>query len=142
MIYPRFKTITTQRIASERLLPCSFTPLDSEYLTGFKLTEQEIKQKEEKKSGFLSTKEEMLIEPRLKDVIEELVRLWVGFMISDIFWSSKLSEFAARLMHLDGSQQRLSKINQTLRLEYFRYVHMLADKTIREISASRFLRKV
>ena len=130
IVYPKFLSITNQRIESVRLLPCSF-----------ELMEEDTEKKQEEEGLSFLSEERLLIEPRISDVIEELVRLWTGFMIADIFWSSKLSEFAARLMHLDGSQQRLNKVNQQLRVEYFRYVHMLADKTIREISATRFIRK-
>jgi len=44
-------------------------------------------------------------------------------------------------MHLEGSTQELSHMNQRLAFNYFRQVHAVSDKTIREISASRiFLR--
>jgi len=40
-------------------------------------------------------------------------------------------------MHLEGSGQELTRINQHLRMEYFKYLHGLSDKTIREIAAAR-----
>jgi ATP synthase F1 gamma subunit len=85
------------------------------------------------------TTEEILIEPSLKRVLEGLIELWLGFKLLDIFRSSKQSEFAARIMHLEGSTQELSHLKQKLSFEYFRQVHALRDKVIREISASKIL---
>ncbi len=119
IVYPKFVSVTVQHIETVRLLPCSLkpAPLSS------------------------SVYGQALIEPGPADVVEGLVKLWMGYVLADVFWSSKLSELAARLMHLDGSKQELNQVNQRLNLEYFRYLHMLADKTIREISACRFLRR-
>jgi len=52
-----------------------------------------------------------------------------------------LAELAARIMHLEGSIQELSKVDQNLKLDYFKYLHGLSDKTIREIYASRLVGK-
>lgn len=119
VIYARFVNITSQQIESEDLLPlsASFFP-----------------QSERKKGEFL-------IEPDLDSVIEGWVKLWLFFKFYQIFWLSKLAEFAARIMHLEGSIQELNRINQRLKMEYFKYLHGLSDKTIREISASRLVRK-
>jgi len=44
-------------------------------------------------------------------------------------------------MHLEGSIQELTKINQHLRMEYFKYLHGLSDKLIRELYAARVVRR-
>lgn len=116
IIYPRFINIAQQQIESEILLPL---PLPT--------TDAPVKN------------EDLIIEPSLNLVIEGWVKLWLGFRMYQIFWSSKLSEFAARIMHLESSTQELKRINRNLELEYFKYLHGLSDKTIREISASRLL---
>lgn len=120
IVYARFLSITSQQIESEPLLP---------------LSESFFSQGGEKKRG------EFLIEPDVDSAIESWVRLWFFSKLYQIFWSSKLAEFAARIMHLEGSIQELTRINQRLRLEYFKYLHALSDKTIREVSASRLVRR-
>ncbi|RKY41103.1 MAG: hypothetical protein DRP85_07170 [Candidatus Makaraimicrobium thalassicum] len=129
IIYPRFLSVTAQRVEAVKLLPFSLT----------RDAEGAGRQKREQPPDYIPT--ELLIEPGSADVAEGLVKLWLGYVLGDIFWSSKLSELAARLMHLDGSEQELNQVNRRLNLAYFKHLHMLADKTIREISAARFLRR-
>jgi len=83
--------------------------------------------------------DEMLFEPSLIKLSESVVKLWLGFRIEELFWSSKQAEFAARIMHLEGSTQELNLLKQKLSFEYFRQIHGLRDKVIREISASKIL---
>jgi F-type H+-transporting ATPase subunit gamma len=122
IVYPRFISVTTHKIETTRLLPFAF--------------------EEDQKKGQISiSSQELLIEPSAEEIVGGLAKLWLSSVLADIFWSSKLSEFAARLMHLDTSEQELKKVNQRLKLEYFRYMHVISDRTIREVSASRFVRK-
>jgi F-type H+-transporting ATPase subunit gamma len=116
IVYPRFVNIALQQIESEALLPLTFAHRDVTKIN-----------------------DEVIIEPSLDLFIEEWIKLWLGFRMYQIIWSSKLAEFAARIMHLESSMQELKRINQHLELEYFKYLHSLSDKTIREISASRHL---
>ena len=86
-------------------------------------------------------KGELLVEPDNREVIRGLVKLWLYAKLYQIFWAGKLSEFGARIMHLEASSQELGRTNQGLRLEYFKYLHGVSDKTIREIYAARLMRK-
>lgn len=81
--------------------------------------------------------EDMIIEPSVIRVLEGAVDLWFNSRLLQMFWSAKLAEYAARIMHLEGSGQELSHRRQDLSTEYFRQVHTLRDKVIREITASR-----
>lgn len=121
VVYAHFVNITFQQIELENLLP-----LSDAFLT----------QTKNIKWG------EFLIEPDVDSVIESFVKLWLFYRLYEIFWTSKLAELSARIMHLDGSIQELTRINQRLRLEYFKYIHALSDKTIREISASRLIKRM
>lgn len=120
IIYARFISITSQKIELDTVLPLS----ESLY---------------RQPSGIKS--KEILIEPDIGSIIEGSVKLWLSAKLYQVIWSSKLAEFAARIMHLEGSIQELKRINQNLRLEYFKYLHGLSDKTIREIYASRLVRR-
>jgi len=122
VVYPKFISVTTHKIETIRLLPFAF-------------------EENEKKDFESVSSEGLLIEPSSEEIVGGLAKLWLSSVLADIFWSSKLSEFAARLMHLDTSEQELKKVNQRLKLEYFRHMHVISDRTIREVSASRFVRK-
>ncbi len=118
VVYASFQSLTAQHAESETLLPFQAGKAPAKNIKG-----------------------ELLIEPGSKEVIEGLVRLWLYAKLYQIFWSGKLSEFGARIMHLESSSQELTRTNQGLRLEYFKYLHGLSDKTIREIYASRLMKK-
>jgi ATP synthase F1 gamma subunit len=119
VVYPEFVSLTVQRIRAYALLP--YAELDMG-----------------KKAG-PAVIEDMLFEPDSARVVEALIELWMGIKLLEIFWSSKQSEYAARIMHLDGSMQELKNINTKLSYEYFRQAHALKDNAIREITASRVL---
>ncbi|MFH1678107.1 MAG: FoF1 ATP synthase subunit gamma [Candidatus Omnitrophota bacterium] len=118
VVYSRFTNITLQQIELETLLPLSGAP---------DLTNKPIPH--------------LLIEPDIKEVIKGWAKCWLDFRLFQIFWSSKLAEFAARIMHLEGSVQELGKINSHLHMEYFKYQHSLSDKSIRELTAARLIGK-
>jgi F0F1-type ATP synthase gamma subunit len=80
---------------------------------------------------------EFIIEPSLAHVQRRVAGLLLEYRLYQIFWSSKLAEYSARIMHLEGSSRELTRISARHRLEYFKYIHSLSDKTIREIVASR-----
>ncbi|MCX5695386.1 MAG: F0F1 ATP synthase subunit gamma [Candidatus Omnitrophica bacterium] len=118
VIYSRFINITSQQTELEALLPLA-----------------------QDASSSRKPLSNLLIEPDARSVIKGWIKFWLDFRFYQIFWSAKLAEFAARIMHLEGSVQELGKINTHLRMEYFKYLHGLSDKSIRELSASRLLEK-
>lgn len=115
LIYAKYAGVTSQQVEVELLLPCRA-------LFGAEPAARE-------RQG--------LVEPSVERVMEELVTLWLEFTLAKMFVSSKLSEVASRVMHLEGSDQELSRVNQQLGLHYVKHLHALADKSIREISTSR-----
>lgn len=119
VVYPKFVSLSLQRITTVQLLPHKPFSAGS------------AKPK--------SRKEEMLIEPSVDSVLAGIINLYMGYKLFEISWSAKQSEYAARIMHLEGSTQELSLLKQKLSFEYFRQVHSLRDKVIREISASKIL---
>ena len=120
IVYAEFTVISVQHIKVHRLLP---------------LPIQEFKFSREGSEK----NEEMIIEPSLQKVIEGLVTLNLNYIIYNIFYSSKLSEFSARLMHLEKSSQEMGFINRQMFIEYYKSMHSAADKSIREILAARTL---
>lgn len=115
MVYAKYVSVTSQQIEEELLLPCRS-------LFGAEPGDRQ-------RRGF--------VEPSAERVMEALVKLWLDFALGKIFVSSKLSEVAARVMHLDGSDQELMRTNQQMGLQVVKHMHALQDKSIREISTSR-----
>ncbi len=119
VVYPKFFSLSYQKVEAMQLLPYTAPSARDERMS--------------------ASIEEDMIEPSARSVVESLIEIWMGYKFLDIFWSSKQSEYAARIMHLEGSTQELAHMNHNLSLSYFRQVHALRDKSIREISASKNL---
>jgi len=115
--YMKFGSFTSHHLDLAKLLPCD------EIINYIKDT---------KKKDL-----ETLIEPSPDYALEYLIKLWIECNMHDIFWSSKLSEWSVRAMHLEQSSDELKKVNRDLKFKYFKSVHALNDKVIREIFAAR-----
>lgn len=81
----------------------------------------------------------LILESDPRDIVEYLIYLWMGEKLFEIFGLSRLSEFAARFIHLEGSHQRLRDMDTKIRQEYFRVRHELIDRNMRELFAGRLL---
>jgi F-type H+-transporting ATPase subunit gamma len=121
VVYPKFVSFSVQEVKIEQLLPYPI-------------------QTHEGKKVDTRPKEEIIVEPSEERIIDYLIRVWLLDKIYNIFWESKLSEWAARVMHLEGSSQELNRIAKKLNFSYFRSLHEISDKNIREIFASRLIR--
>ena len=80
---------------------------------------------------------ETIIAPEEKFITEYLAKLWLENNLYKIFWASKLSEWATKVMRLEHSSDELKEITEKMRFQYFKSVHALNDKVIREIFAAR-----
>ncbi len=132
IIYPHFISFSVQKTQQFQLLPCKFLFSEEEKKPTIDMDIKDVD------VASLLGSEEVIIEPSLKRVIEHLVKTWIGQLLNSIFWESKLSEWAARVMHLEKSSTEIKNHNKTLRLQYFRLLHEISDKSTREIFASRF----
>ena len=118
IIYPHFVSFTSWRIQVYQLFPCRF------------LFRENLKPGE-------TEEEKVIIESEKNKVLERLIKIWVSYILYGIFWESKLSEWAARIMHLEGSFYEIKQIDKKFHLDYFRALHEKSDKNIREIFSSR-----
>jgi len=118
--YPVFLSLTAQRIEATRLLPCG-------NIFGQK---KDVRRRETRHIEFL-------MEPSKGRVIDFMVRSYLMQKLYDMFWEAKLSECAARIIHLEGSHEEILSANKKLKYEYFKHLHEKSDKNIREIFASR-----
>lgn len=119
IVYPHFISFAVWRVQTYQLFPCRFL---------FKAS---------LKDGQAGEEDRIIIEPTLTKVIEHLVRIWINYIIYGIFWESKLSEWATRVIHLGGSSHEIKQISKKLRSQYYRLTHEVSDKNIREIFAAK-----
>lgn len=118
VVYPKFVSLSVQSVTTFQLLP---------YLPA-----EDGKPQSANHAG-------ISLEPTPGRAVEMAIRLWAGFLLLDIFWSAKQAELAARIMRLEQSTHELGNLNQKLAFEYFRQVHSLKDKVIREISSTKVM---
>lgn len=79
----------------------------------------------------------MIYEPFLDKIVDYFLRKWLFYRVQDILWHSKLSEFATRAKHLEGSMLKLEEETKVLSLQYFRSKHEVTDRTLRDIFSGR-----
>jgi F-type H+-transporting ATPase subunit gamma len=127
IVYPRAKSAGSWELAVQQLLPCGALLEQQKPVAGDSPAEE--------------ADTALLVEPSIDRVMEGLIYLWLEHSLRTIFWSSKFAEFGARLMHLEGSDQELIRTKQQLSLQYFKHLHSLTDKTIREILCARLSHK-
>jgi len=118
--YPVFLSLTVQRIDATRLLPCGD-------IFGQK---KDVRKKVIKYIEFLT-------EPSKAKVVDLMAKAYLMQKLYEMFWEAKLSECAARIIHLEGSHEEILDTNKKLKYEYFKNLHEKSDKDIREIFASR-----
>lgn len=133
VVYPHFVSFGIQDVRVYQMLPCRFL-FREETQAAEGTEESRVRRGSDWDDG-------TIIEPSLSKVVEYLVRMWVNYILYGIFWESKLSEWAARVVHLEGSSFEIKRISKRLRFQYFRLLHEISDKNIREIFSARLAMK-
>jgi len=128
IIYPHFVSFAVQKIEQFQLFPCRFLFPQEGKPQGADSQPAGLKVQPEE--------EEVIFDSPVKRIVECLVKIWIGQLIHLIFWESKLSEWAARVMHLEGSADEVKRQGRAVRLEFFRALHENSDRNIREIFSS------
>jgi len=88
-----------------------------------------------------SPSEEIIIESPLEGIVEYMVEEKILQLFIEILEDSKLSEFAARAIHLERSNQQLVEEKKNLNLRYLRTRHEAIDKNTRELFSSQIIRR-
>jgi ATP synthase F1 gamma subunit len=134
VVYPRPISFTQQTVEVIRILPCadlfdrSSTPVPAPVGKGLvKRTMAQARM--------------VIVESSFDDMVKYLAEVWVASRLYEVFEDSKLSEFAARAMHLEGSAQKLEKDLKKLKHQCFRATHEMIDKGMRESFSSRKKKK-
>lgn len=131
--YPKFISFAHQEIAVDTLIPCGYL-FKSDETDASSLPSDAVKL-----VNALRTGTKFLFEPSPQKALDYLLKTYLAYKIYDIFWQAKLSEFAARSMHLDGSMQELTEMKKGIQSQYFRSKHEITDRTIRDIFGGRMV---
>ena len=90
-------------------------------------------------------KSEIVSDPILESpeegILEYLTEAFIEHKLIELFEDSKLSEFAARAVHLERSGQELVDKRKQLRQQYLHASHELIDKNTRELFSSQIIIK-
>ncbi|MBN1872373.1 MAG: F0F1 ATP synthase subunit gamma [Candidatus Omnitrophica bacterium] len=119
VVYPKPISFTIQRVETVHFLPFDVSRGKSN------VKAQAIK--------------DIILESSPTEMAEYLIYTLLGQSLFEIFGMSRLSEFAARYVHLEESAQKLKDMDKKLRLQYFRTRHEFVDRNMRELFASRLL---
>jgi ATP synthase F1 gamma subunit len=83
----------------------------------------------------------VIMESPVEGIIKYLAEEFIEQKLVELLEDSKLSEFAARAIHLEKSGQELVDKKKELRAHYFRAYHEFIDKNTRELFASQSIIK-
>lgn len=130
--YPCALSFTAQEVRTINLLPCAelfdLSAADSEVAGRIK------------EEGLLADATKVIIESSFNDIVEYLSGVWVTSKLYEVFEDSKLAEFSARAMHLEGSLQKVEKEYKKSQHAVFKAVHEQIDKSMRECHSAKMLK--
>lgn len=134
LAYPKPLSFTAQEVAMEHLLPCS--DLFDKILDASAPSEAG-----EKKKGLVVQSGKVIVESSFMDMVSYLAGVWLVSRLALLFEDSKLAEFSARAMHLEGSFQKIEEDYGKLRHKVFKATHELIDKGMRECHAAKQIKE-
>jgi ATP synthase F1 gamma subunit len=123
VVYPKPVSFSAQTIEVINLLPCA--ELFNED------AESEVARRFAGK-GVIGEASKVIVESSYSDMVEYLSGTWVESKLYEVFEDSKLAEFSARAMHLEGSYQKLDKDLKKIKHMAFKAAHEQIDKGMRE----------
>ena len=129
--YPRALSFTAQAIEAINLLPCREL-FDIE-------AESEVAERSRMRQ-VVADAHKVAVESSFSDIVEYLAGVWVTSKLYEVFEDSKLAEFSARAMHLEGSVQKVEKEHKKLKQMYSKARHEQIDKGMREGFAAKSLK--
>jgi ATP synthase F1 gamma subunit len=87
--------------------------------------------------GIVEDAGKVIVESSFGDMVEYLAGTWVASKLYEVFEDSKLAEFSARAMHLEGSFQKLEKDLKKIKHMAAKAGHEQIDKGMRESFAAK-----
>ncbi len=130
VVYPRPVSFTVQRVEIVSFLP---------FVPDFPVDRKPALKDALREGVAGGAAKDVIFESKLSDIVEYLIYLWMGQRLFEIFGLSRLSEFAARYVHLEDGLRRLKETDGKLKLRYFRLRHEIIDQSMRELFSARLL---
>jgi len=121
--HPVALSFSAQTIRVENILPCGH--LFDE------MAETEVSRRT-RGQRFLEEMRKVVVESSFSDMSEYLAGVWTTSKLFEMFEDSKLAEFSARTMHLEGSLQKLEETEKKFRHLFFKAAHERIDKGMRD----------
>lgn len=131
LAYPKARSFSSQTIDVINILPCAEL-----FDVG---AESEVAERVAD-SGVLADARKVIVESSFPDMVEYLSGVWVSSKLYEVFEDSKLAEFSARAMHLEGSLQKVEKDHAKVKHRVFKAVHELIDKQMRESFSAKMIK--
>ncbi|MDA1044966.1 MAG: F0F1 ATP synthase subunit gamma, partial [Verrucomicrobia bacterium] len=125
--YPRPLSFTTQVTETADLLPCGQL---------FDRSADSEVSRHSKRFKLIQESQKVIFESSFDDMVAHLASTWVESKLYEVFEDSKIAEFSARAMHLEGSFQKLEEEKAKLRHATFKAIHGKIDKGMRESYAA------
>jgi ATP synthase F1 gamma subunit len=133
MVYPKPVSFSQQKIETIHVLPCA------------ELFDKGATQAETVKAkgldALVAGARKAIVESSFSDMVAYLSKTWVASKLYEVFEDSKLAEYGARAIHLEGSHQKLEKTKKKLQHQFFRASHEKIDKGMRESFSAGNIRK-
>ncbi len=130
--YPRALSFTAQTIEVINLLPCA------ELFDRSFVSEVSRRTRIEK---LVADAQDVAVESSLSSLLQYLASVWVTSKMYQVLEDSKLAEFSARAMHLEGSVQKVEKTHKKLKQMCSKATHERVDKGMREGFAAKSLQR-
>jgi len=124
VVHPRALSFSRQDIDVVTLLPCT-------ELFDHDDAESEIAPYVSKLS-LVADARKVLVESSFEEISRHLAGVWVTSKLYEVFEDSKLAEFSARAMHLEGSLEKVEIEHKKIRRQVFKATHEKIDKGMRE----------
>ena len=124
LVHPYPVSFTSQRIEVLNLLPCPM----------FYKDKPESLDSEKQDKG-------IILDSKPDGVIEYLTLYWLRRRMTEIFEDSKMAEYGARTMHLEESYSTLTKLDKTLRLQFFKAKREKIDQSLRETFSAKLVKR-
>ena len=131
--YAKPLSFTSQKVDTINLLPCK-------ELFDMGVADTEVV-KQTVTSKFIADSQKLIVESAFSDMVEYLAGAWVTSKLFEVFEDSKLSEFSARAMHLEGSLQKVEKEYKKVKHQCSKATHELIDKGMRESHAAKMIKE-
>lgn len=126
--HPVALSFSSQTIKVDNLLPCG------------ELFDRSVESEVTQRGAgarFLVEARKVVVESSFADISQYLAALWVTSQLYVRFEDSKMAEFSARAMHLEGSHQKVEKEYKKVKQQCFKASHELIDKGMRESFAAK-----